>query len=557
MDLSTYVEDLRRRQAAHRPAGTPHEVSYPLPPETTLPGYVEHWAQERADKVAFVYGEASLTWAQLDEQSRRVAGGLVAAGVEPGDRVGLHLPNGLEFVTAFIAVLRAGAVIVPVNPLLQRAELTHELTDAGITALVSLGALASQIVPAAQASNVTCYVHVGEPAVAIPAQMNPTGWAQVVGAESFPEDRGDLTALASLNYTSGTSGLPKGCEHTQANKLYTGATALASSGQKFDGSFVSLCFIPVFWIAGEDIGILMPVVSGGTGVLMARWDADTALDAIEKHQVTTMVGTVETYLDLLNRDDLPQRDLSSLVDPLAMSFVRRLTPAVRATWAQAVGSHSVLREAAYGMTETHTCDVVPYGFHENDADLLAEPVFCGLPVPGTDIAVVDPITLEPRPLGEPGEILVRSPSVLVRYRNNDEATTRQLIDGWLRTGDNGFIDEIGALHYLGRDKELIKVSGMSVFPAEVEMLLAAHPDVVTAAVVPADDPRHGQRPIAFVQTTPGAQLSAEDLHAWARENMASYKVPTIEIVEQLPMTPTGKIRKVDLSSRAQEIADEG
>jgi len=553
MDLTTYIDDLRRRQAAHRPAGTPHEVVYPLG-EATLPEYVARWAKERPDSIAFVAGAASLTGAHLDDASRRAAGAFVSAGIEPGDRVGIHLPNGLEFVVAFVATLRAGAVVVPVSPLLQRAELTHELTDAGITALVSLGALASQMLPAAQAAGVRWFACMGDPSVDIPVELGPVSWSAVLGAEPMAEDRGSLDALASLNYTSGTSGLPKGCEHTQGHKLYTGATALASSGQRADGSYVALCFIPIFWIAGEDIGLLMTLVSGGTTVLLGRWDADVALDAIETHRVSTMIGTVETYLELLGRPDLRDRDLSSLIDPLAMSFVRRLTPDVRAEWREAVGDHSVLREAAYGLTETHTCDVVPFGFAENDADLLAEPVFAGLPVPGTDVAVVDPQTLEPRPLGEIGEILVRSPSVLTRYWNAPEATARQLVDGWLRTGDNGFIDDLGALHYLGRDKDLIKVTGMSVFPAEVEMLLGGHPDVITAAVVPADDAKRGQRPVAFVAVAPGSGLTAEALSSWAQENMAAYKVPLIEIVSELPMTATGKIRKVELFPRAGELA---
>ena len=242
---------------------------------------------------------------------------------------------------------------------------------------------------------------------------------------------------------------------------------------------------------------------------------------------------------------------------MAVSFVRKMSPEVRHRWREAVGEHSLLREGAYGMTETHTFDATPYGFAEGDRDLLAEPVFCGIPVPGTDVAVVSFETSDPLPLGEAGEIVVRSPSVTTGYWRNPEATATQLRDGWLHTGDNGRIDEDGCLHYLGRDKDMIKVKGMSVFPAEVEMLLTRHTAVRTAAVVPADHPEKGQVPVAFVSLEPGASLEEAELEAWARTAMAAYKVPRVALVTEFPMTTTGKIRKVELVERAQQLVAAG
>src|SRR5690606_27270658 len=279
------------------------------------------------------------------------------------------------------------------------------------------------------------------------------------------------------------------------------------------------------------------------------------LRAVDRYRATVMVGTVENYLELLDRPDLADYDLSSLSDPSAVSFVRKLDPEVRRRWSEAVGPGSVLREAAYGLTETHTFDATPYGMAEGDRDLLAEPVFCGVPVPGTDIAVVSFETGEPVPLGTEGEIVVRSPSVTTGYWNKPEATARQLRGGWLHTGDNGRIDEDGCLHYLGRDKDLIKVKGMSVFPAEVEVLLGRHPGVASAAVVAAEDPDSGQRPVAFVVPAAGTELDAEELRAWAARNMAPYKVPLVEVVERFPMTATGKVRKVDLAEQGGKAAE--
>ncbi|MFF4256863.1 AMP-binding protein [Streptomyces sp. NPDC001663] len=231
-----------------------------------------------------------------------------------------------------------------------------------------------------------------------------------------------------------------------------------------------------------------------------------------------------------------------------MSFIRKLTPEVRARWRQATGG--TLREASYGMTETHTSDTNTLGFQDGDHDLLGDPVFCGLPVPGTEFMVVDFTTGEPLPLGEPGEIVVRGPSVLTRYWRAPEATAQALRDGRLHTGDIGSLDEDGCLRYLGRNKDMIKVKGMSVFPTEVETLLGRHPEVLAAAVVAVEDEDSGQLPYAFVRTAPGSGLTADGLRAWAKGTMATYKVPLVEIVPELPLTPTGKIRKTELSARA-------
>lgn len=563
MDLETYLADLRTRQARVRPAGTPTEVVLPLG-ELSIPGHVDHWARERPGHAAIVFEGRTVTYAELADLSARVAGWLDSAGVRAGDRVAVHLGNCPQFTIAMLAILRLGAVHVPVNPMFQTAELAYELEDSGAEVVITadtllpvLGAAAEQV--AVRRVLVTA---VGElsgagsaPDLAGAGDLPVEVWSTAVAHEPAPERPADLHALAALNYTGGTTGLPKGCEHTQMHMLYTAATGVSATGHGPDDDYVALCYIPIFWIAGEDLGILNPIVAGGTAVLMQRWQPDAVLDAIEEHRVTLMVGTVENYLELADRPDIRDRDLSSFRLPMAVSFVRKMTPDVRATWHDVAGPTSVLREAAYGMTETHTFDATPYGFDEGDRDLLAEPVFCGVPVPGTDIAVVRFGTLEPLPVGEAGEIIVRSPSVMTGYWNRPDATAEQMEDGWLHTGDNGRIDEDGCLHYLGRDKDMIKVKGMSVFPAEVELLLTRHPAVRTAAVVPADHPESGQVPVAFVSLEPGQSVTAEELREWARGAMATYKVPVVQLVEEFPMTTTGKIRKVELAGQAQEVVD--
>ncbi|GAB2969910.1 AMP-binding protein [Nocardioides montaniterrae] len=559
--LEEQLVDVRRRQQRVRPADTTADVAYPAG-EISLPAHVEHWARERPERTAIAFAGAEISYADLAGQVAALSGWLQEGEVRPGDRVAVFLPNSPQFVVAFLAILRAGAVHVPVNPMFRSAELTHELTDCGARVVITLDTLlplVAQVVGAVDVDRclVTAATELaavgGEPALTPVAGVEVTAWRDAIAHPPGADRSGDLDALAALNYTSGTTGLPKGCEHTQRHMLYTAASTIGATGFAGTDDYASLCYLPIFWIAGEDLGILNPIVAGGTSVLMARWDAGEALRLLERHRVGVMVGTVENYLELLARDEIATTDLSGLRLPMAISFVQVLTPEVRAAWRETVGAHSVLREAAYGMTETHTFDVTPYGFDGGDADLRAEPIFCGLPVPGTDVAVVEPGTLDPVSLGEVGEIVVRSPSLLTGYWQRPDATADQLHDGWLMTGDNGRLDADGCLHFLGRAKDMIKVNGMSVFPAEVEMLLAGHPDVDVAAVVPADDAARGQCPVAFVRLHEGAAIDAPGLEAWAVDAMARYKVPRVVLVDDFPMTDTGKIRKVELVERAQRL----
>lgn len=519
-----------------------------------MPEYVDAWAQRQPEQAAVVHDDVVMDYRELSERHARWAGWLQAKGVLPGDRVAVHLGNVPEFVIAMLGTLRAGGVHVPVNSMFQHAELVHELSDAEASVAVTSSALAQRLCDAAAEAGVPTVVVLageGDPLPSVPG-VRVHRWSETAGAEPLREPATDLDALAALNYTGGTTGVPKGCEHTQRHMVYTAVSAAGANG--FEGTrIVSLCFIPIFWIAGEDLGILIPLVMGGTAVLMERWDPVEVVDLVERYRVTTTAATVENFLDLLEVPGVAERDLDSFTAPMTMSFIRKLTPEIRRRWSTVIGADSVIREGSYGMTESHTVDVVPHGFHSGDHDLLTQPVFCGLPVPGTDVLVVDPVTARPLDVDEPGEILLRSPSIMTGYWRNPQASAEQLRDGWLHTGDTGYLDEDGCLHFLARTKDMIKVKGMSVFPAEVEMMLARHPDLASVAVVPADDEATGQRPVAFVTLRDGGHARPEELGEWARGQMAGYKVPLIEVLDEFPMTDTGKIRKAALLDQAQDV----
>lgn len=556
--FEAYLADLRRRQAAIWPVEIPRTVDYPLG-EQALINYLRTYAERDPDRPAIVFYGRILTYGELDELSDRFAGWLMARDVRPGDRVGVCLPNCPQFIIAMIGALKVCAVHVPVNPMFREQELRHELVDSGVEILVVQDTVLPLVDNIREETDVrevlvTAVTELvpDEPTLPLPRSWTTpdpaapaSNWSDVQHCDPIGPWTADLDAPAALNYTGGTTGLPKGCVHTQRNMVYTAANCATGWGVT-GPSDVLIIYTPIFWISGENCGILVPILTGSTAVLMGRWDPEAVLSAVELYGATAMTGTVDNYVELMDHPSFAERDLSTLRHVRAASFVRKLTPDVRERWRQVVGERSVLREASYGMTESHTSNTFTRGFQDGNADLRAEPVFCGLPFPGTEFAVVDSETGDPSPIGESGEILLRGPSTLTEYWGAPEATAAALRGGWLHTGDTGRIDEHGRLSYLGRRKEMIKVNGMSVFPAEVETLLGRHPDVHAVAVVPLDDPATGQVPLAYVQPEPRSSCDANSLTTWARAQMAPYKVPRIRLVQTLPMTDTGKIKKGEL-----------
>lgn len=565
VDEQEILADLKRRQDETWPEGIPKTVQY-LHGEAPLTEYLRWRAETIGDKTAIAYYGGELTYAQLDQQSSALASFLIDRGLSTGDRVALMMQNCPQYIIAFWGVIKAGGVVVPVNPMFQRTELAYELNDSGAVIAFAQRDYVPMVDEARGGTAVReiVVVDIGEyadPATDIPVPFEPapssgmTGadhrWADVVRWQDdhsarFP--RPDLDRLAALNYTGGTTGMPKGVEHTQRHMLYTAgaSTAVRLMGSVEGGtvSAATLSFLPVFWIAGENQGVIAPIYSGGTCVLLTRWDPAAVLKSIERYRVANMSGTVDNYLELMARDDFDDYDLSSVTGPSTMSFVTKLSNEIRHTWSDRVGAGSVLREGAYGMTETHTNDTFVVGFQDGDLDLSAEPVFVGLPMPGTEIKICDFETGQICPIGTEGEILVRCPSLLTAYWQNPEATEASFVDGWFRTGDRGVFYQNGCLRYIGRNKEMLKVNGMSVFPTEIESLLYDHPAIAAAAVVGVPDPKRGERPRAYIEVAVGSPApDPEELRQWARQHMAPYKVPEFVIVDALPKTTTGKIQK--------------
>ncbi|WP_158970919.1 AMP-binding protein [Chachezhania sediminis] len=561
-ELTDYLADVAQRQQQSWPKDLDREVSYPLG-EIPLTAHVTHWAKSTPDAPSVIYYGRAISWAELDAQSNRFARLLGARGIEKGDRVAVFLPNCPQFHIAFFGILKAGAVHVPVSPLSTPDELAYVLRDTGARMLVLLDTL----LPVAETA--TKEVSVDEifstalaemlpetPAIHLPASVatdplpcpGTTAFLPALAEQSAdPVDLGDLDSPAALNYTGGTTGMPKGCIHTQRDMVFTGASNWSVSTGRATG--VSLSFFPEFWIAGENAALVMPPMTGDAVVLMTRWDPLGVLQAIERYHVTTTAMIVDGAVELMNRTDFGDFDLSSLTRVRVVSFVKKLDTDIRKRWFDLTGT--ILAEAAWGMTETHTSNTFTTGMQDDDFDLKQQPVFVGLPVPETEFVIRDFDTGAIMPLGKEGEITVRTPALLKGYWGKPDATAEAIRDRFLHTGDIGVLDEMGYLHYLGRRKEMLKVRGMSVFPAEIEAVLGKHPDIQGSGVVGRTDAHAGQIPVAFIQPVkPG--LDATALSRWLSGRLSKYKIPEIRIVDALPMTATGKVRKAELQTWVED-----
>lgn len=569
MNEQAFFADLEARHRKIWPPGLPDAPVYPHG-EAPLGDYLRAWARQRPHHAALVWYGTTVTYAELDDLSERCAALLKHRGVGAGDRVAVMMGNCPQFHVVFYAILKLGAVYVPVNPLFKEHELVYELNDAGATTIIVQDQLAPLLMSVrAQTPLQAVYtISAGamlpaQPDLPLPAGLDAPAPAVEGAIDLLQALRGtapvalppvDLDALAALNYTGGTTGLPKGCMHTQRDMLYTAAASYALTGgvdaaRLAEGSDdVMLNFLPMFWIAGENLGLIYPIFSGATVVLLARWDPVAVMAAIERYRVNRTFVVVDNAVELMNHPDCGRYDLRSLQHTRAASFIRKITPDIRQRWHALTGS--IIAEGAWGMTETHTSDTFTTGMQADDLDLRGRPVFVGLPVPGTRIKICDFDTGAVLPIGEEGEIVVSTPSLFKGYWGRPDVDAEVFRDGWFRTGDIGAYDEAGYLHFLGRRKEMLKVRGMSVFPSELEVLLSRHPAVLGSAVVGRPDADKGQVPVAFIRLRPehADGTTADALQAWCREQMAVYKVPEIRILPEFPLTATGKVRKVELQA---------
>ena len=548
------------------PKGVARELRVP---RATLLHYLDTAACRYPDKPAIVYCGAATSYTQLRERVDALAGYLQQRlGVAPGDRVLLASQNCPQFVTAFHAVLRAGAVVVPVNPMSKAAEVRHYAADSG----ACIAFVAQELLPALafgegegdlRAALVHAYADAIDASASddtlpgwVTAPRAPLADARLHGFEqaiarglapaALPLSPDDL---AVLPYTSGTTGHPKGCMHTHATLL----ASLASSAvwKQLHVETVTLAVAPLFHMLGLQNGMNLPMFLGATAVMMPRWDPAMAARLIERHAVTAWSAPPAMVIDLFSHPEAERRDLSSLA--LLSGGGAAMPEAVAAMLLQ---RHGLSYNEGYGLTETAS-------FLHANPPARGKRQCLGMPTQGVDSRIVDPVTFEELPAGEVGELVARGAQLMKGYWRNPEADREAFIEiggqRFFRTGDLASMDEDGYFFLRDRLKRMINASGYKVWPTEVENAMYEHPAIHEACVIAVPDGRRGESVKALVVLKPQerGRVGEEDIVAWCRERMAVYKAPrVVEFLDSLPKSGTGKILWRELQEAHRAAAQE-
>ena len=549
--------------AAVWPARLPAKIT---PPATSLWTNLAISAWRYPDKVALVFMGRTWTFQELMRSAEQMARQLAALGVQAGDRVVLDMQNCPQLVVTHFAILRLDAVVVPVNPMNRAEELKHYITDPDTRVAVTTADLAPDL---AKASDdlppeqrlkhlvVTQFTDVFDSDTVSPADLPECWRAWLLPVRVLPALQagqvhawsdlmvrtasGNLPAvqagpddLAVLPYTSGTTGLPKGCMHTHGTLMHNAmASGLWCNGTPEN---VTLCVVPMFHITGMVSVMHASIFLGASLVIMPRWDRDVAGHLISQWRVTHWTNIPTMVIDLLGSPHLDRYDLTSLV------YMGGGGAAMPEAVAQRLWDQFGLRYVeGYGLTETAAPS------HTNPPDAPKKQCL-GIPFVGVESRIVDPETLVELPVGEAGEIVISGPQVFKGYWKRPEATAAAFFerDGlrFFRSGDMGRVDEDGYFFMTDRLKRMINASGFKVWPAEVEALMFRHPAIQEACIIATRDAYRGEsvKAVVVLRQSHQGQVSEQDIIDWCRENMAVYKMPrAVSFVDALPKSGSGKV----------------
>jgi len=538
------------RHLAYWPKNVPRHL---VVPETNVFYNLEVSAHRHPKKPYLIYYDTSITFPELQDEAERMAGFLEReCGVKKGDRVLLFMQNSPQFVIAYYAIMRANAVVVPINTMNLTNELRQYVVDSGAeTALVAqelypqvkplIGRELKRVIVAAYSDYLKQATDLRIPE-SIAARRQPIDdpgvalWSDAMARSLRP---GPITArsddLCVMPYTSGTTGSPKGCMHTHRTVMYTLVAGVHWFGP--DASQSTLAVLPFFHVTGMQGSMNGTIYSGNTIVLLPRWDREVAAQLIQRYRITGWQCIPTMVVDFLANPKVFDYDLKSLEH---LSGGGAAMPEAVAKRLQ--DKFNIEFVEGYGLTET----MAPS--HINPPERPKKQCL-GIPIFDVDARVVDPDNFRELPPGEVGEIIVNGPQVLVGYWNNPKATAEAFveIDGkrFFRTGDLARTDEDGYFFLVDRLKRMINASGFKVWPAEVESMLYQHPAVHEACIIAARDPRRGETVKAVVVLKPDARgkVSGQDIIDWASKQMAAYKYPrVIEFVDALPKSATGKVQ---------------
>ncbi|MBC3908933.1 long-chain fatty acid--CoA ligase [Undibacterium umbellatum] len=534
---------------AHWPQGLPHEL---IVPEASVYTNLQVSALRYPDKAAIIFYDSIITYSELHAEVLALAGYLQqVCGVQRGDRVLLNMQNCPQFIIGFYAILRADAMVVPVNPMLMTDELSHYIADSGAqTALVSqeifsrlqplLGhSILQNAIVATYSDHLTTATSLNIPDFVkaehqVPEQAGICSWQAAVTAGYQPQAHlAGPADLACMPYTSGTTGKPKGCIHTHRSVIFNSVASPTWSGS-IVANHVSLAVLPFFHVTGMQSVMNSMIYCGGTLVILPRWDRDAAGQLITRYAVSNWTLVPSMMIDFLSNPRLAEYDISRLT---RVSGGGAAMPAAIAQKLLDLSGQVYME--GYGLSETMAAS------HVNPPQRMKQQCL-GVPYFNVDSRIVDPTTLQEVKQGETGEIWIHGPQVFQGYWNDPQKTADSFaeLDGkkFFRSGDLGYMDAEGFFFFTDRLKRMINASGFKVWPAEVESMMYQHPAIQECCIIATHDAYRGETVKAVIVKKLGSDVTAEDIMSWAHEKMAAYKVPKfVEFVDSLPKSGTGKV----------------
>ena len=535
----------RKPWLKHYDFWVPDEINFPHQPVYQI---LNQAALQFSDRPAVVFGNTTLTYSEIKSQVDRLATSLAGLGIRKGDRVGIMLPNCPQYLVSFFAIARLGAIVVNVNPLYTPREVEMVACDSGMRAIILLDALVG-IVQHIQSESqiehlITVNLHnssTGNQAAGSTPPVTLSFEYLIAGVKDPALPRVEIDPsedVAVLQYTGGTTGLPKGAMLTHANLFAATVQCSLWSSQFIDrGNERFLLVLPFFHVYGLVVGTIFGMWCGAMLILIPKFDVNLLLAAIERHRPTFFPGVPTLFISLLNHPGAKSagldrvRRFNSGSAPLPLEVLEQFEQM----------SGAVLYEG-YGMTETASLAITTPTYSKR------KPGSIGVPVTGTACKIVDLKSGEREmPVGEAGELCLRGPQVMKGYWNKPRETAAAIRDGWLYTGDVARMDEDGYFTIVQRKTDMIIVSGFNVYPTEIEDVLFTHPAVREVAAIGVPCSYRGEAVKAFVILKPGVTADSEELIDYCRSRLARYKVPSIiEFVESLPMSAIGKVLRREL-----------
>jgi len=534
---------MEKKWLRHYQEGVPESISYP---NTPLSENLVRSSHDFPDAIATSLFGNDLTYKNLNETTNAVSHALIDLGVRPKDRVAILLPNTPSFVASYYGILKAGAFVVPTNPLYTPRELEYQLNDSGAETIITLGLFFPTILAVKEKTKLKNIIIVpfgeidtkGVPVIQFP---------DIVERYPKSEPRADIDPndIASFQYTGGTTGFAKGAMLTHRN-LVANVEQCCWWNPWFEASLgnqTTLCVIPFFHSFGMTVCMNLSIRLALKMVLIPRFDIDMMLAAIRDHKPNLFPGVPTLYTAILNHPDAAKYDFKSI--EIMNSGSAPLPVEVMDRFESLTGGRIM---EGYGLSETSPVT------HTNPLFGIRKTGSIGIPVSDTEAKIVD---LEEgtreMPIGERGEVIIKGPQVMKGYWNKPEETKVTLRDGWLYTGDIGYMDEDGFFYIVDRKKDMIIASGFNVYPRDVDEVLYEHPKVLEAAVIGVPDEYRGETVKAFVVLKPGETATADDIIGFCKQKLAPYKVPKIvEFTDSLPKTAVGKVLRKELRARELE-----